>query len=119
MFSPRINNYTPKIGKEGTHEAIDKAFGVWATHVPLRFLKVSKDSKPDIVILFAKGYHEDNTPFDGEGGFLAHAFYPGPGIGGDTHFDAEEPWTVKKGPYEGILIGTFILFFNSMLNALL
>nr|XP_039270267.1 matrix metalloproteinase-14-like [Styela clava] len=96
-----INNFTPKIGKDGTHQAIHNAFSVWATHAPLNFVKVNKDDNPDIVILFAKGYHDDNTAFDGEGGYLAHAFYPGPGIGGDTHFDSEEPWTINKAPYEG------------------
>ncbi|KAE8279229.1 Matrix metalloproteinase-14 [Larimichthys crocea] len=61
-----IQNYTPKIGERATNEAIRKAF---------------------------KGFHGDSTPFDGEGGFLAHAYFPGHGIGGDTHFDLAEPWT--------------------------
>ncbi|XP_076818917.1 matrix metalloproteinase-14-like isoform X1 [Clavelina lepadiformis] len=96
-----INNVTPKLGKKLTHEAIDQAFAVWSKHIPIEFDKVSPSDKPDIVTFFADGYHDDNTAFDGPGGYLAHAYYPGPGIGGDTHFDSSEPWTLHKPPYEG------------------
>ena len=69
----------------------------------MKFRKISHKDNPDIVTFFAEGYHNDNTAFDGKGGFLAHAYYPGTGIGGDTHFDGAEPWTLHEKPYSGIL----------------
>uniref|UniRef100_A0A3Q3VMI9 Peptidase metallopeptidase domain-containing protein n=1 Tax=Mola mola TaxID=94237 RepID=A0A3Q3VMI9_MOLML len=92
----------PSLGEEHTFNAIRKAFDVWRQVTPLTFEELpavhstngSQAEVADILLLFASGFHGDMSLFDGEGGSLAHAYYPGPGMGGDTHFDADEPWTL-------------------------
>ncbi|NP_001266961.1 collagenase 3-like precursor [Takifugu rubripes] len=90
----RIENYSPDMSVAEIEQSIDKALQVWAKVTPLRFSKVSSD--PDIKVLFGGQYHGDSYPFDGPDGILAHAFSPGPGIGGDAHFDEDELFTFRS-----------------------
>ena len=93
-----ILNLTPKLTKESIHQQIDLAFKVWGKHIALKFKKVTPNEESDIKISFCEKEHGDGFPFSGRGGVLAHGFYPGSGIGGDLHFDKEEPWSDKETP---------------------
>lgn len=88
----RIENYTPDLPGAVVDNTIEKAFQLWSNVSPLTFTKVFK-GQADIMISFAWRDHGDNSPFDGPGEVLAHAFQPGPGLGGDVHFDEDERWT--------------------------
>uniref|UniRef100_UPI0037E915B5 matrix metalloproteinase-15 n=1 Tax=Semicossyphus pulcher TaxID=241346 RepID=UPI0037E915B5 len=108
-----MNQQIPSsLGEERAYNAIRKAFDVWRRVTPLTFEELPADNNisinssqaelADILLLFASGFHGDMSLFDGEGGSLAHAYYPGPGIGGDTHFDADEPWTLDNQNPQGV-----------------
>ncbi|XP_054445190.1 matrix metalloproteinase-25 [Pteronotus mesoamericanus] len=80
------------------------ALTAWGIESGLKFQEVDSQSptEPDILIDFARAYHKDSYPFDGQGGTLAHAFFPGEAsISGDTHFDDEEIWTFGSKDSEG------------------
>lgn len=82
---------------------IGKALKVWSDASKLRFTEMSSigrrrrpgddsDGGADISVSFARLDHGDGYSFDGPGTVLAHAFFPGEGMGGDAHFDADENW---------------------------
>ena len=100
LFTSRILNYTPDLSRDQQRQAIANALQVWADQTPLNFREVTRGSA-DIVIQFARGEHGDGYPFDGRGGTLAHAYFPGRGIGGDAHFDDHEYFSHNS--YRGIV----------------
>uniref|UniRef100_A0A8C9EPF3 Peptidase metallopeptidase domain-containing protein n=1 Tax=Pavo cristatus TaxID=9049 RepID=A0A8C9EPF3_PAVCR len=91
-----IIGYTPDLDPETVDDAFARAFKVWSDVTPLRFNRIN-DGEADIMINFGRWEHGDGYPFDGKDGLLAHAFAPGPGIGGDSHFDDDELWTLGEG----------------------
>ncbi|XP_031727457.1 collagenase 3a [Anarrhichthys ocellatus] len=91
----RIENYTPDMSVSEVDASIDKALQVWAKVTPLRFTRIYSGIA-DIMISFGRRSHGDFYPFDGPDSTLAHAFAPGPGIGGDAHFDDDETFTLRS-----------------------
>lgn len=72
------------------------ALKAWSDVAPLNFHRSSpeNDAGGDIRVSFASLLHDDGYPFDGQGGTLAHAFFPGTyEVAGDTHFDDHEIWS--------------------------
>ncbi|XP_072047538.1 matrix metalloproteinase-24-like isoform X2 [Amphiura filiformis] len=90
----RIASYTPDISEADVEDAIRNALQVWSEVTPLYFRRV--DGLADIEVKFSHYMHGDGYPFDGPGGTLAHAFFPGEGIGGDAHFDDDEYYTAHQ-----------------------
>ena len=63
------------ISMEQVKKEMNRAFQEWQSQADLTFTETT-DPKADIIVRFADGYHDDGYPFDGEGGTLAHGFYP-------------------------------------------
>ncbi|CAL1599368.1 unnamed protein product [Knipowitschia caucasica] len=80
---------------------LSHALKAWSDETPLRFQRVHSEgaagpAEGDIRVSFAQLLHDDGYPFDGEGGTLAHAFFPsGDEVAGDTHFDDHERWSFR------------------------
>nr|ADD84682.1 matrix metalloproteinase 13 [Ictalurus punctatus] len=91
----RIENYTPDMSVAEVDHSIQRALQVWARVTPLKFKRIYSGIA-DIMISFVVGDHRDGSPFDGPNGFLAHAFFPGVGIGGDAHFDDDETFSFRS-----------------------
>ncbi|KAG8523178.1 Matrilysin, partial [Galemys pyrenaicus] len=92
VITYRLASYTADLPPVTVNWLIEKAFNMWSKEVPLSFRRV-KWGIADIMIRFVRREHGDLYPFDGPGNTLAHAYFPGPGLGGDAHFDEDEHWT--------------------------
>uniref|UniRef100_A0A8C9RQU8 Matrix metallopeptidase 20b (enamelysin) n=1 Tax=Scleropages formosus TaxID=113540 RepID=A0A8C9RQU8_SCLFO len=87
-----IGRYTSDMAPSTVDHLIGSALNVWGSASPLTFVR-SFSHNADIMVDFVTREHGDSYPFDGPQGTLAHAYGPGTGIGGDTHFDDDEVWT--------------------------
>ncbi|XP_014254685.1 72 kDa type IV collagenase [Cimex lectularius] len=86
----KVITYPLTLDRNVVDSELKRAFNLWSSVTKLKFVQIEKGNY-HIGIKFVSGKHGDNTPFDGKGGVLAHAFYPG--YGGDMHFDLAENWT--------------------------
>ncbi|KAG5836800.1 hypothetical protein ANANG_G00232450 [Anguilla anguilla] len=102
-ISYRVVRYTPDLPSDTVDSEIAAALNVWSKASPLKFVK-SSSGQADILVDFATRSHGDSYPFDGPRGTLAHAFGPGEGIGGDTHFDDAESWTTGSDGFNLFLV---------------
>ncbi|XP_035522453.1 macrophage metalloelastase-like [Morone saxatilis] len=91
----RITNYTPDLSQSDVDATLAKALKLYSDVIPLDFRQIDSGTA-DIMIMFKARDHGDFSPFDGRSGVLAHAFSPGEGNGGDTHFDEDEIWTLTS-----------------------
>ncbi|XP_071763454.1 matrix metalloproteinase-25 [Centroberyx gerrardi] len=94
--SPSLSSALPSNVVDGV---LTHAFRAWSDAAPLRFRRLQSDrgeavAGGDIRVSFTRSLHDDGYPFDGRGGTLAHAFFPGRDeVAGDTHFDDDEIWS--------------------------
>jgi hypothetical protein len=94
-----FSKMTEKLAPAATEAEIQRAMAEWSKAVKVTWQQGATAAGPRTVnILFASGNHGDGYPFDGQGGVLAHTFYPAPPnpepIAGDMHFDDSESWHV-------------------------
>ncbi|XP_071990307.1 matrix metalloproteinase-18-like [Engystomops pustulosus] len=99
----RVVNFTPDLPKPDVLSAIKRAFKIWSDVTPLTFKRVFKE-KSDIEIQFVTGDHQDNSPFTYTDEQLAHAFAPGPDIGGDIHLNDANNFTNTNQKYNLFLV---------------
>ncbi|KAK7919670.1 hypothetical protein WMY93_010954 [Mugilogobius chulae] len=97
-----VHNYpspatSPQMNADLVDNILARALKAWSDAAPLRFQRVqSVPTGGDIRVSFATLLHDDGYPFDGEGGTLAHAFFPSQDeVAGDTHFDDHESWSFR------------------------
>ncbi|NXH83862.1 MMP17 protein, partial [Edolisoma coerulescens] len=91
-----------RLGHDTVRALMYYALKVWSDITPLNFHEVAGNNA-DIQIDFSKADHNDGYPFDGPGGTVAHAFFPGDHhTAGDTHFDDDEYWTFRSSDTHGM-----------------
>ncbi|KAK4373211.1 hypothetical protein RND71_008595 [Anisodus tanguticus] len=90
--------FLPQNGLTDTIKIVfSRAFERWSEVTPLTFTETSSFQSADIKIGFFTGDHNDDEPFDGPMGTLAHAFSP---PAGHFHLDGDENWVIDGVPID-------------------
>ncbi|XP_038240611.1 matrix metalloproteinase-17-like [Dermochelys coriacea] len=85
-----------RLSRETIRALTHYALKVWSEAAPLTFHEVG-GSGADVSVEFLRLSHQDSYPFDGPGGMVAHAFFPGDlQRAGHVHFDSDEDWTFRS-----------------------
>ncbi len=92
----KFESYSSDLSQSDIKTTVAASFKQWSDICKLSFSSVTGTA--DIVIKFATGNHGDGTrnAFDGKSGTLAHAFFPGSGVGGDLHYDDAEKFRMHS-----------------------
>ncbi|XP_053328263.1 matrix metalloproteinase-25 [Spea bombifrons] len=91
----RVESFPDTLRQDETRELMGSALRAWSRETQLTFYETHGEA--DLRVGFLGGSHGDGYPFDGPGGTLGHAFFPGVGpSAGDTHMDADEHWTYNN-----------------------
>ncbi|KAM3910157.1 matrix metalloproteinase-25 [Leptodactylus fuscus] len=89
----RVESFPISLSQDTTRQLIGSALSSWGRESNLHFSEAGAGDA-DLRVSFVEGAHGDGYPFDGPGGTLGHAFFPGVGpSAGATHMDADESWT--------------------------
>lgn len=91
-------NGTTDIAGNQEENAVRSAMDSWSAITNLDFIEACGENDADIRISWETNNHGDGFPFDGNGGVLAHGFFPPPNAGnlaGDIHFDDAENWNLN------------------------
>lgn len=97
VLSYSLGSLTDRLAPSVIRSIVDRTLAEWSKAAQITFTPGGvAGARRNLNLLFAKGAHEDDYPFDGPGKVLAHTFYPNPPvsepIAGDLHLDAQESW---------------------------
>ena len=88
-----FTNYGSSLSEADTRAQIEDGMRVWTQDAPIVFKETEDSESANLQILFGTDQHGDKYGFDGQGGTLAHAFYP---LSGLIHYDDDEDFIVPS-----------------------
>ncbi|MEQ1886895.1 MAG: matrixin family metalloprotease [Bryobacteraceae bacterium] len=112
-----FTNVTSQVDSGLARSEVQRAMAEWSKVIKVSWAQgYSSNASRTVNVLWAMGNHGDGYAFDGQGGVLAHTFYPAPlnaePLAGDMHLDDAERWRV------GVDTDTFSVALHELGHAL-